>query len=97
LEAGFKSWKETIENRGRFYYYKNLSENNWGEAELSTDEPEKTLLTCNSDAFQHLFRQDSGSKSNNRPENGCIEAKQTTSNSSNKTTLKSLLARAQRT
>lgn len=49
LEEGFKNWVKTILQTTPFYYYKNLSEGTWGEAEINIKEATQLILKDVSD------------------------------------------------
>jgi len=44
LEKGFKEWLEKYPKNTPFLYYKNFSEKEWGEAEISIEEASKIIL-----------------------------------------------------
>jgi len=44
LEEGFNSWRTNCFENIQFYYYKNFSENKWGEHEINIEEAMKIIL-----------------------------------------------------
>jgi len=44
MQEGLETWKKNISSLTRFYTYKNISEETWGEAEISIEEASKMVL-----------------------------------------------------
>jgi predicted transcriptional regulator len=44
LETSFKEWLNEYPKKAQFFYYKNFSENKWGETEISIEEASRIIL-----------------------------------------------------
>lgn len=76
LENGFKEWLENYPKNSQFYYYKNFSEDKWGEQEISVEEAsklilnsEKISLTSNEDFFGYFSNENLKLETENKLEN----------------------------
>lgn len=85
LKKGFEEWKQNKGIDTSFYYYKNNlpdKEDTWNEQEISLDEAEKIILTCEPGVFPLISETDSGQKKGKKPKiAGTGETQQSSANS----------------
>jgi len=94
MEEGLEAWKKIISSETHFYYYKNFSEDKWGEQEISTEEAFKIVLEGPSeenfsllqkgDRLEIISNKESNSKIEKKPETISIPETETIRDNSNK-------------